>query len=162
MVTTTQAAVILTPPPQNSEPQSHHSAVRAWRENPIVEARLRMRYPSSDQEELLDVVDDDDQVIAQATRGAIHRARLRHRAAHILVITQLANYFCSAEPCGRSVRRAYGILRPPVTLRQGRTMRLPLAENWRRSWGSPRPYRSRACSNWRRQWPRVANLSRSS
>ena len=52
-----------------------------------------MRYPSSDQEELLDVVDDDDQVIAQATRGAIHRARLRHRAAHILVYNPAGELF---------------------------------------------------------------------
>jgi len=37
------------------------------------------------QHELLDVVDDNNVVIATATRGEIHKKGLRHRACHIIV-----------------------------------------------------------------------------
>lgn len=45
------------------------------------------------EQELLDVVDGHDHVIAQATRGMIHRVRLRHRAAHILVFNPAGEIF---------------------------------------------------------------------
>lgn len=35
--------------------------------------------------EILDVVDSDDRVLVQASRGMVHRNALRHRSAHILV-----------------------------------------------------------------------------
>jgi len=35
--------------------------------------------------ELLDVVDEDNCVIGQATRGEIHKRHLRHRACHMIV-----------------------------------------------------------------------------
>lgn len=37
------------------------------------------------QDELFDVVDAQDQVIGQATRGVVHREGLLHRAVHLLV-----------------------------------------------------------------------------
>ncbi len=40
------------------------------------------------QDELLDVVDTNNRVIAQATRAEIHARQLRHRACHILVYNQ--------------------------------------------------------------------------
>ncbi len=43
--------------------------------------------------ELLDVVDTEDQVVAQASRRKIHGARLRHRAAHILVFNPAGEFF---------------------------------------------------------------------
>ena len=36
-------------------------------------------------EEIFDVVDDNDQVVGQATRTEVHRQSLKHRSAHILV-----------------------------------------------------------------------------
>ena len=36
--------------------------------------------------ELFDVVDPDDRVIGQATRGEVHARGLLHRAAHVFVI----------------------------------------------------------------------------
>lgn len=39
-------------------------------------------------EEIFDVVDDDDQVIGQATRAEVHARGLRHRAVHVLVVNR--------------------------------------------------------------------------
>jgi isopentenyldiphosphate isomerase len=38
-------------------------------------------------DELLDVVNDNDQVIAQETRSVVHRQGLRHRGVHVLLFT---------------------------------------------------------------------------
>ncbi|OAH97210.1 NUDIX hydrolase [Methylomonas methanica] len=43
--------------------------------------------------ELLDVVDKDDAVIAQQPRSVIHANRLRHRAVHILVFNDAGQLF---------------------------------------------------------------------
>lgn len=53
-----------------------------------------MGNPRIDQEhERLDVVDDNDQVISQASRGEIHRLGQRHRAAHVLVFNPAGELF---------------------------------------------------------------------
>lgn len=44
-------------------------------------------------QELLDVVDENDQVIAVKTRGEIHAKRLMHRAVHILVFNDKQQLF---------------------------------------------------------------------
>jgi isopentenyl-diphosphate delta-isomerase type 1 len=44
-------------------------------------------------QELLDVVDEDDQVIAVKTRGEIHAKGLMHRAVHILVFNYQGDLF---------------------------------------------------------------------
>ncbi len=41
--------------------------------------------PRDNPDELFDVVDADDQVIGQATRGEVHARGLMHRAAHVFV-----------------------------------------------------------------------------
>ena len=41
--------------------------------------------PYDNQDELFDVVDAEDQVIGQATRGEVHARGLLHRAAHVFV-----------------------------------------------------------------------------
>jgi isopentenyldiphosphate isomerase len=43
--------------------------------------------------EYLDVVDDLDRVVGRATRAEVHRLRLRHRAAHILVFNRRGEVF---------------------------------------------------------------------
>jgi len=43
--------------------------------------------------ELLDVVDNDDTVIAQQPRSVIHANSLRHRAVHILVFNDAGQLF---------------------------------------------------------------------
>jgi len=45
------------------------------------------------QHELLDVVDDNNVVIATATRGEIHKKGLRHRACHIIVFNRSGDVF---------------------------------------------------------------------
>lgn len=44
-------------------------------------------------QELLDVVDENDQVVAVKTRGEIHAKGLMHRAVHILVFNQQGDLF---------------------------------------------------------------------
>ena len=44
-------------------------------------------------DELLDVVDDNDEVVAVKKRGEIHAARLMHRAVHILVFNSRGELF---------------------------------------------------------------------
>lgn len=44
-------------------------------------------------DELIDVVNEDDQVIAIKTRGEIHAAGLMHRAVHILVFNSRGELF---------------------------------------------------------------------
>ncbi|MFT7495695.1 MAG: isopentenyl-diphosphate delta-isomerase type 1 [Urechidicola sp.] len=44
-------------------------------------------------QELLDVVDENDQVVAVKTRGEIHAKGLLHRAVHILVFNQKGDLF---------------------------------------------------------------------
>ena len=44
-------------------------------------------------QELLDVVDENDEVIAVKTRGEIHAQQLMHRAVHILVFNQRGELF---------------------------------------------------------------------
>ena len=44
-------------------------------------------------DELLDVVDENDRVIAVKTRGEIHAAGLMHRAVHILVFNRRGELF---------------------------------------------------------------------
>jgi isopentenyl-diphosphate delta-isomerase type 1 len=43
--------------------------------------------------EILDMVDENDQVIGQATRAHIHRAGLRHRAVHIFLFNPHGELF---------------------------------------------------------------------
>lgn len=43
--------------------------------------------------ELVDVVDADDRVLEQATRGEVRRRKLRHRAAYILVFNSAGQLF---------------------------------------------------------------------
>ena len=45
------------------------------------------------QDEIFDVVDEQDRVIGQLSRGEIHRRQLRHRAAHILVFNAQGELF---------------------------------------------------------------------
>ena len=44
-------------------------------------------------QELLDVVDENDRVVAVKTRGEIHAQGLMHRAVHILVFNQQGDLF---------------------------------------------------------------------
>jgi len=44
-------------------------------------------------DELLDVVDDSDSVIGQASRGEVHQRNLKHRAVHILVFSNSGKIF---------------------------------------------------------------------
>jgi isopentenyl-diphosphate delta-isomerase type 1 len=44
-------------------------------------------------QELLDVVDENDEVVAVKTRGEIHAKGLMHRAVHILVFNHLGDLF---------------------------------------------------------------------
>jgi isopentenyldiphosphate isomerase len=44
-------------------------------------------------EEIFDVVNDDDLVIRQASRGEVHRHGLKHRAVHVLVLNQRGQLF---------------------------------------------------------------------
>jgi isopentenyl-diphosphate delta-isomerase type 1 len=44
-------------------------------------------------EEIFDVVDENDQVIGQRTRGDVHRLGLRHRAVHVLIFNHLGEVF---------------------------------------------------------------------
>ena len=44
-------------------------------------------------QELIDVVDENDEVVAVETRGEIHRRQLMHRAVHILVFNQRGELF---------------------------------------------------------------------
>jgi isopentenyl-diphosphate Delta-isomerase len=43
--------------------------------------------------ELFDVVDDDDRVLGRMRRDDVHRWRLRHRAAHVLVVNSHGEVF---------------------------------------------------------------------
>src|SRR4029077_16973950 len=43
--------------------------------------------------EIFDVVDGDDRVVEQATRGEVHARGLRHRATHILVFNARGEIF---------------------------------------------------------------------
>lgn len=43
-------------------------------------------HPSSTDADLLPVVDENDVVVGSATRGEVHRRKLRHRAVHIVVL----------------------------------------------------------------------------
>jgi isopentenyldiphosphate isomerase len=43
--------------------------------------------------EIFDVVNDRDEVIAQETRGTVHRTGLKHRAVHVLVFNRAGNVF---------------------------------------------------------------------
>ena len=45
------------------------------------------------QNELLDVVNSDNQVIGQNTRGEIHRLNQRHRACHMIVFNSRGEVF---------------------------------------------------------------------
>lgn len=45
------------------------------------------------EEEIFDVVDDHDQVIGQASRGTVHRDKLKHRAIHIFVHNSTGKIF---------------------------------------------------------------------
>lgn len=42
--------------------------------------------PAADPDEVLDVVNDADEPIAQATRAEVHEERLLHRAVHVLLV----------------------------------------------------------------------------
>jgi len=44
-------------------------------------------------DEIFDVVDEEDRVIGQLSRGVIHRQQLRHRASHILVFNTSGELF---------------------------------------------------------------------
>ncbi len=43
------------------------------------------RVPPHDPDETFDVVDEADRVVGRATRAAVHRRGLRHRAAHVFL-----------------------------------------------------------------------------
>ena len=45
------------------------------------------------QDEYLDVVDENNQVIAQVQRHKVHQQNLRHRSAHILIYNQVGSLF---------------------------------------------------------------------
>jgi isopentenyl-diphosphate Delta-isomerase len=44
-------------------------------------------------DEIFDVVDEHDQVVAQETRAEVHRLKLRHRAVHVLVCDRQGRVF---------------------------------------------------------------------
>lgn len=46
---------------------------------------LQQRLILAPMDELFDIVDENDQVVAQAPRSIVHREQLQHRAVHILV-----------------------------------------------------------------------------
>jgi len=45
------------------------------------------------QDEIFDVVNDQDEVIGQRTRGEVHRLGLKHRAVHVLVFNRRGELF---------------------------------------------------------------------
>lgn len=49
--------------------------------------------PFSTDTDVFDIVNDDDVVIGQLTRGEVHRRRLFHRAVHILVFNSAGEVF---------------------------------------------------------------------
>ena len=44
-------------------------------------------------DELFDVVDGEDRVVAQATRGVVHRDRLWHRAVHLWIVNAAGDFY---------------------------------------------------------------------
>ena len=48
---------------------------------------------TDNQEEVFDVVDADDRVIGQATRGEVHRGGLRHRSVHVFLFNSRGELF---------------------------------------------------------------------
>jgi isopentenyldiphosphate isomerase len=57
--------------------------------------------------ELIDVVDADDRVVKQATRGEIRRQNLRHRAAYILVFNAKGQLFVHQRTQTKDVYPGY-------------------------------------------------------
>ncbi len=45
------------------------------------------------QDEVFDIVNENDEVIGQRTRGEVHRLGLRHRAVHVLVFNRAGELF---------------------------------------------------------------------
>jgi isopentenyl-diphosphate delta-isomerase type 1 len=52
-------------------------------------------------QELLDVVDQNDQVVAIKTRGEIHAKELMHRAVHILIFNHQGDFFIQKRSMGK-------------------------------------------------------------
>lgn len=52
-------------------------------------------------DELLDVVDEDNCIIGQATRGEIHKQHLRHRACHIIVFDHSGRVLVQRRSAGK-------------------------------------------------------------
>lgn len=53
------------------------------------------------QDELLDIVDEANCVIGQATRGDIHKQHLRHRACHIIVFDHAGRVLVQQRSAGK-------------------------------------------------------------
>ena len=49
-------------------------------------------------DEVFDIVDEQDRVVGQATRGEVHRCKLRHRAVHAWVYNEAGQVFCKNAP----------------------------------------------------------------
>src|SRR6185369_4293349 len=57
--------------------------------------------------ELIDVVDADDRVLKQATRGETRRQNLRHRATYILVFNSAGQLFVHQRTDSKDVYPSY-------------------------------------------------------
>ncbi|QPJ63345.1 MAG: NUDIX domain-containing protein [Candidatus Nitronauta litoralis] len=58
-------------------------------------------------EEIFDVVDQDDQVIGQATRKEVHERGLRHRSVHILVFNSKGELFLQKRSLAKDENPGY-------------------------------------------------------
>jgi len=65
-------------------------------------------------DELLDVVDEDNCIIGQATRGEIHKQHLRHRACHIIVFDHSGRVLVQRAVLAKTRERVCGTALLPV------------------------------------------------
>lgn len=71
-------------------PSHHAMSDRAHHAQP---AQHALAINEEGDHELFDVVDDDDRVLGRMRRDDVHRWRLRHRAAHVLVVNSHGEVF---------------------------------------------------------------------
>lgn len=70
---------------------SHHAM--SDRAHHVQPAQHALAINKEGDHELFDVVDDDDRVLGRMRRDDVHRWRLRHRAAHVLVVNSHGEVF---------------------------------------------------------------------
>jgi 8-oxo-dGTP pyrophosphatase MutT (NUDIX family) len=54
-------------------------------------------------DELVDVVDEDDRVVGQATRGVVRARRLRHRSSYVLLFNSDNRLFVHRRSAGKDI-----------------------------------------------------------